>query len=171
MKLSLSEMASVAEVVGAVAIVISLVYVGIQVNDSTRAVRSASANDAAALAQTWYLEVGSDPVASTIILEGLTNPESLSREDMVQYIYMFHSILLALQNSWYLASEGTLDVELRDTVTNTILGIREQPGMALYWSQRRALFKPDFQDYVDELLSTGATDTDMEQLYNPLELR
>ena len=168
MKLKLSEMASVAEVVGAVAIVISLVYVGIQVNDSTRAVMSASANDAAAMAQAWYLEIGRDPVASKIIVDGMTNPESLSREDMVQYIYMMHAIILALQNSWYLASEGALDLELRDTITNAVLGIRDQPGMALYWSQRRALFKPDFQEYVDEWRSTGTTNTDMEQIYKPL---
>lgn len=36
MKLKLSDWASIAEVVGAIAIVISLIYVGVQVNDSTR---------------------------------------------------------------------------------------------------------------------------------------
>ena len=40
------EIANIADVVAAVAVVVSLVYVGIQVNDSTRAVRFAAANDA-----------------------------------------------------------------------------------------------------------------------------
>ena len=46
MKTKLSDLASVAEIVGAFAVVISLLYVGIQVNDSTKAARSAAANDA-----------------------------------------------------------------------------------------------------------------------------
>ena len=46
MKNKLSEMASIAEIIGAFAVVISLIYVGIQVNDSAVAVRSSSANDA-----------------------------------------------------------------------------------------------------------------------------
>jgi len=46
MKSELSDLASLAEIIGAVAIVVSLIYVGIQVNDSNRAIRSAAVNDA-----------------------------------------------------------------------------------------------------------------------------
>jgi len=60
MKLKLSELASIAEIIGAFAVVISLIYVGVQVNDSTGAVRSASANDANVAVQSWYLQTGSD---------------------------------------------------------------------------------------------------------------
>jgi len=46
-------MASIAEIIGAFAVLLSLVYVGVQVNDSASAVRSASANDANAAVQNW----------------------------------------------------------------------------------------------------------------------
>ena len=55
MKLKLAEFASIAEIIGAFAIVISLVYVGVQVNDSASAVRAASANDANVALQSWYM--------------------------------------------------------------------------------------------------------------------
>ena len=55
MKLKLSELASIAEIIGAFAVVISLIYVGVQVNDSAGAARSASANDANSAVQDWYL--------------------------------------------------------------------------------------------------------------------
>ena len=45
-RLKLSEWASVAEFAGAFAVIVSLVYVGHQVNDNTSAIRSAAANDA-----------------------------------------------------------------------------------------------------------------------------
>jgi hypothetical protein len=62
MKLKLSELASMAEVVGAVAVVISLVYVGAQVRDTTRAVRSAAINDANIAMQSWHQMMSSEPV-------------------------------------------------------------------------------------------------------------
>ena len=55
MKFKLSDLASIAEIIGAFAVVISLIYVGVQVNDSAGAVRSASANDANVAVQSWYL--------------------------------------------------------------------------------------------------------------------
>ena len=44
--MKLSELASVAEIIGAFAVVISLIYVGVQVNDRADAVQFASAKDA-----------------------------------------------------------------------------------------------------------------------------
>ncbi len=49
MKLKLSDMSNVADVVSAIAIVISLVYAGLQVSDNTKATRSYTANGATAL--------------------------------------------------------------------------------------------------------------------------
>jgi len=60
MKIKLSDFASIAEIIGAFAVVISLVYVGVQVNDSAGAVRSAAANDANVAVQNWYMQIGSD---------------------------------------------------------------------------------------------------------------
>jgi len=165
MNLKLSEYANIAEVVGAIAIVISLVYVGLQVNDSARATRSASANEAAALSSNWYLQVGGSSENSDIFFNGLRNPDSLSDHDRLRFMYMNQAIMILLQNSWYLASEGSLDLELRDTVTNTVLGVRELPGFLLYWSQRKSLFKPGFQTFVDDLIVSGQTNTSLEQTY------
>ena len=63
MKLKLSELASIAEIIGAFAVVLSLIYVGVQVNDNAGAVRSAAANDANVATQSWYMQIGADQPA------------------------------------------------------------------------------------------------------------
>lgn len=90
MKSKLSDIASIAEIIGSVAIVVSLIYVGVQVNDSTRAVRSANANDISAAIADWYNVVGSNP-----------------------------------QAAYYLSQEGTLDMQIRESLTNNLAGVRE----------------------------------------------
>jgi hypothetical protein len=126
LKLKLKDFASIAEVIGAIAIFISLIYVGIQVNDSTRAVRSATANELAASLSALYIEVGIDPKASQVLMDGFTNPESLSREETVQFVYIMHGLFLQYQAAYYLSQEGTLDEELRESVACFFTGGREE---------------------------------------------
>ena len=113
MKSKLSDLASIAEIIGAFAVVISLIYVGVQVNDSVSAVRSASANDANVAVQNWNLQIGSDSETSRIFYDGLTSEEPLETHDEFQFLMMFHGAFLGFQNSWFIAEEGTIDVELR----------------------------------------------------------
>jgi hypothetical protein len=158
-------MASIAEVIGAVAIVVSLIYVGIQVTDSTRAVRSATASETAAAISSWYAAIGSSQQATQVFLDGITNPESLSREETAQFIYLIHGLMLEYQSAYYLSQERTLDVSLQESLTNTLAGVRTQPGFQMYWGQRRDLFEPSFRTFVDDLIATGKTNTNLERLY------
>jgi hypothetical protein len=151
MKLKLAEFASLAEIIGAFAVVISLIYVGVQVNDSASAVRAASANDANVALQNWYLQVGSDQQTSEVFYDALTSEDALSNQAEFQFLMMLHGAFLAFQNGYLLAEEGTIDSELREAITAAILGVKELPGTKRYWRQRRSYLHPDFADYVDQL--------------------
>ncbi len=152
MKFKLSEFASIAEIIGAFAVVISLIYVGVQVNDSAGAVRSAAANDANVALQNWYLQIGSDRQTSELFYEALTSEEALSDQEEFQFLMMFHGVFLAFQNSYLLAEEGTIDAELREAITAAVLGVKDTPGMRRYWRQRKSYLHSAFANYVDQLL-------------------
>ena len=156
MKLKLSEMANIAEIFGALAVIISLLYVGVQVNDSAKAVRSASVNDANIAVQSWYLEVGSDQQTADIFYRALTSKEALPDAEEFQFMMMFHGVFLSFQNSYLLAEEGTIDVELREALTQAILGVKDTPGMRRYWRQRKSYLHAALADYVDQLLTQEA---------------
>ena len=80
MKLKLSEFANLAEIIGAFAVVVSLIYVGVQVDDSNSAVRSASVNDANVAVQEWYMQIGSDEQTSRLFYKSLMTDEVMSNE-------------------------------------------------------------------------------------------
>ncbi len=152
MKLKLSELANIAEVIGAFAVVVSLIYVGVQVNDSNSAVRSSSVNDANVAVQEWYMQIGSDEQTSRLFYSALMSDEAKSNEDEFQFIMMFHGVFLAFQNSYLMAEEGTIDSELVNGLTGAILTVKDTPGMKRYWRQRRTTLHPRFVRYVDDLL-------------------
>jgi hypothetical protein len=152
MKLKLAEYASIAEIIGAFAVVISLIYVGVQVNDSTSAVRAASANDVNVALQSWYLQIGSDQQTAELFYEALTSEEALSNKEEFQFLMMLHGAFLAFQNSYLLAEEGTIDPELSEDITAALVGIKKLPGMRRYWLRRKSYLHSGFADYVDQLL-------------------
>jgi hypothetical protein len=159
MRLKLSEWASVAEIIGAAAVIISLVYVGYQVNDNTSAIRSAAANDASVAMQSWYLEMGSNGEASDLWFNAMTSPEPLPTHDEFQFMMMMHAVLLGMQNSYLLAQEGTIDTEFREGITTAIVAVKDLPGMMRYWRQRRDFFHSGFAEYIDGLLTREAIET------------
>jgi hypothetical protein len=165
MKSKLTDLASIAEIIGAFAVVMSLIYVGVQVNGSASAVRSASANDANVAVQNWYLQIGSDAQTSKIFYDGLTSEEPLRTHDEYQFLMTFHAAFLGFQNSYLIAAEGNIDVELLDALTGAIVLVKDLPGMKRYWRQRRSTFHAAFATYVDDLLDQD-TSSDMDLYRN-----
>ncbi len=159
MKMKLKQWASFAEIIGALAIVISLVYVGIQVNDSAGAVRSASANDANVALQAFYLQVGADRETSSIMYRGLTSEQALTNEEEYQFLMILHGAFLGFQNSYLLAEEGTIDEELLNSLNTTIANIHRLPGLKRYWRQRRSYLHSGFVEWVDRVSIQDAETT------------
>ena len=157
MKIGLSQLASVAEIVGAAAVVISLLYVGAQVRDSARAVRSAAVNDANAAVQAWYFNLSNNRQVSELYLEGLRSKEPLETGDEFQFMLTAHAAFLAFQNSFLLAREGSLDEDVMGSITAALLPVKDLPGIQRYWRQRRGYFFPGFVDYIDSILESDAT--------------
>ena len=153
MKARLSDLANIAEIVGAIAIVISLLYVGVQVRDSTRAVRSAAVNDANTSIQNWYLTISNNRQVSELWLDGLRSPEALDEDDEYQFHMTMHAAYMGFQNAFLLAQEGSLDEDILASITAALLPTKDLPGMRRYWRQRRGYFYPAFAEYIDTVFS------------------
>lgn len=151
--MSIELLGVIAEIISAIAIIVTLVYLSIQVKDSARASRSAAVTDATTAMQAFYQELGSNPATSKLFLDGLTKPESMSQEMQFQYLMMMHSCFLGFQRSFFLAREGTLDVALRDSIGTAMHAVNHLPGMHLYWRQRKGYFQPEFIEWVESVLA------------------
>ena len=86
MRRSLQDWANLAEIVGSVAIVLSLIFVGLQLSENSKQVRSETAHNVTAGLQSWYNGLGVSAQASAIWRKGMSDPESLSKDEAVQFI-------------------------------------------------------------------------------------
>ena len=140
---------AIGEMIGAGAVIASLVYLAKQIKDSARAARSAAVTDATNAIQALYHELGSNSKYSEHFLKGLTDYDSMPEREQFQWLMMMHSWFIAFQRSFFLSQEGTLDVELRDSIGTAIIAVNHLPGLRRYWEQRKSYFQPEFIQWVE----------------------
>ena len=154
MENKLQKITIVTEIVGALAIVISLIFVGIQFTENTKATKSATAASTVATISSWYTEMGNNQQSSSLFWNFMAAPDSLSSEERFQVIISLHGLFLTFQNSYYLSQQGTLDSHIQASITKAAVGVKDQPGFRLFWKLRRELFFPEFQKHIDEIVDT-----------------
>ena len=154
MEYSLEQIALLVEIIGGVAIIISLFFVGLQLKESAKATRSATAATTVSEITSWYSNLGNCEQGSKVFYNFLTNPESLTSEERYQAIMNVHGIWLLWQNSFYLVKKGTLDKGIHKSLVEIINGVKNSPGFHVFWESCKSIFLKEFQEYVEKILES-----------------
>ena len=137
-KFTLSEWASIAEIIGAVAVVLSLIYVGIQVRENTSEIR---ASNRQALINRSMQAVGNAAGNSELAL-ALSKPAEgvpLSPAELAQYQYFVRGMLYDVQEGFLLHQEGRLDDEYWRTRAAIVLAYLSAPQAREVYERDKAL--------------------------------
>jgi len=102
---------AVGEIVGAIAVVVTLIYLAIQVRRGTSATQAASIQAAAALDHEFLMAVGLDPVTAQLWASYLAAPETLPDDQKMQGHLLMASLLRRLENIRIQNRLGTLSQE------------------------------------------------------------
>ncbi|QBA63970.1 hypothetical protein [Muriicola soli] len=155
MKYSLKKIAIITEIIGGIAIIVSLIFVGFQFRENTIATKSATANSANGMTVDWYTATGNSAQSSQLMWDYLKDPKSIkSTGEIYQATILIHGLILSFQNSYYLTNQGTLDQNVQESLTAAIRAVKEQPGWQEYWQNRKSLFFVEFRDYVDLIMNS-----------------
>jgi hypothetical protein len=109
MKLTLGNLAHLAEIIGAVAIVISLIYVGQELNANTAAVQAASLQSVTNASSVSMLAVVENEDFARIRVQAMRDPAQLSETEQLRWFLYQRQMWLHFQNVWQQWELGTLD--------------------------------------------------------------
>jgi hypothetical protein len=160
--MTLEQWALIAEIVGSVAIVVSLIFVGVQLQANTSATKSATASAASSATCAWYNGMGTTAQARALFFNFMNDPDSVTPQERLQAVLAVHGALMNFQTSFMLANEGTLDSQIKDAILEAVVVVKDKPGFKYYWDQRKGFFYHQFQEYVEELMKVErATSNDI----------
>jgi hypothetical protein len=148
--MSLSDLANIGQVIGAIAVVISLIYVALQIRQNTNAVRSATAQTVHEHFAKWYHLVAADDELARIVANGLRDYGSLSEQQRVRFIATFMAFLSYSQNAFLKWREGLLASPLWLGWELVIMNLVCAPGGQAFWKDRAYMFGDEFRRYIDD---------------------
>lgn len=143
---------ALAELMGALGVIVSIVYLAVQVRQNTKALRLDAAHNVmkASADVGWPLMDAefSDRVGSALAGE---IPQGLGERMSVQA--WFFNTLRIMESAHYQHEHGGLPPEVWKAWEEWWTTWIHMPGMAAYWADRRNAFVPSFQATVDGWLS------------------
>jgi hypothetical protein len=152
---------TVAEVVGAAAVVVSLVYLSVQIRQNTRQVeeqgRAQRFSALGVLFDNWRnfrSSIISDQRVASIWRRGNEDPGQLDADDRVVFDLLMVDLMWGFAANWMVGVDEGLGSYLRDDIADNLL-IYASPGLRSWWqtNPHRNEYPRDFALFVEQLLS------------------
>ena len=151
---------AVAEVVGAAGVIASLLYLGIQIRQSTRTEQARAYQDIFSGFTAQNLEMfGAENI--DLIISGMRDFNSLSGGDRLRFDHLMMGYFNVLEatifsNSAFLLGDGTME--------NWSYALRTRflpyTGVRDWWSEAKLIFAPETRAWVDEQIAATDTESD-----------
>ncbi len=151
--MTLLEWGALGELIGGIAIIASLIYVGRQVKENTTATRSAAAQACADTTNGYVGLINSSPNLSDILHRGATGLDNLQGGEVIQFGAFHDQMFICSESLYYQWNDGVLDDHLWNVYRHAMVDILMQKGSQDWWENRRHWFGTQFAAAVDELCS------------------
>lgn len=146
-----SAVSAVADVLGATAVVASLLYVAAQIRQSTRQSRLSALQDMVNELGSALQAQAQNRELATIVLRGLKDLNELDAVEKVQFLSHISHILRLYEAVYFHRLEGTLDERVWKGFEAAIADVVSYPGMRAVLELRRPHLSQAFGNYLTTL--------------------
>ena len=121
---------AIGELVGALAVVLTLVYLSIQLRQNTHAVRQSTEREIGEEARTWMYKLIENPEIAELYRSGVRG-EKLLRTDVLRFRLLMGNLFGHWNYAYHMKAFATVD-------NSNIAGVLSQPGGAEFWRKTLA---------------------------------
>ncbi len=142
---------AIGEVIGATAVVVSLIYVSLQVRAGLRGLQTTTRDSVFKSLIDWNLTVMGDPRLAWIFQSGSKDFDSLSGEERARYTHLMYGFYKIFENIYLHHVEGIVPSEIWEPNKKMLTVYATQPGGRMYWEARRGAYDPRFIEVLEGL--------------------
>lgn len=143
----------IAEIIGVVAIVFSLLFVGVQLRQNTLATRATSHHAITDAMNQVNQNVIQNEGFTHIWLKGSMDRASLTNEQRTRFDSQLLSYFHVFDTMYYQASVGAGDLGLLESEGPGIASMFARPGVEDWWNANLFGLSQEFRDYIKTLLA------------------
>lgn len=153
--MQIQEWAAIGEIVGAIGIIATLIYLSIQIRQNTKSTEtstiSAFMESYSSATRAW----GASTELARVVRIGNTDFDSLNEDEKFQYFALIGQFFVNFESLFSLFESGVLDPRRWATIKADIAAFVHFSGGRVFWKQTREAWVgyPEFVELVDHLAS------------------
>jgi len=144
---------AVAELLGALGVIASLLYLAVQIRENSRVVQASASQAVADSAQARLLAVAQSPSLASTLAKLAERPAELSPAELLQANYLRTASFKGFENQFFQFRRGLLAEDIWKGYEFFLVANLLAPDVRDWWKRSKAGFDPAFRDHVEALLT------------------
>ena len=149
--MTLAEISQISQTVGSVAVVASLIFVGVQIRQNTKTTRAASHHAVSEALNRLNLLWARNSEVTRIWLLGMSDSCTMTREDQWRFNSMVRAYLHVCETMFTQARLGAGDFGIVMAEESGIKAVFASAGVREWWAENPFGLSPEFRTYVERL--------------------
>jgi hypothetical protein len=152
------QLANLGEIIGGVAVVVSLIYLAIQVRQNTLEQQTENYTRALDRVSALQSQFGTNGELAAMFSRGARNTSVLSPQERIQFTWILYEMFGAFEFMFHASQSGAMPDAVWKRWAITIRFWMGQPGVRTWWQVRPIGFTEEFSAYVESLPKTDPVD-------------
>ena len=151
--MTIQELGSIGEFVAAVATVITLGYIALQIRQNTHAARINAELDIAKQQADWFSRMIAQPDLLRLWDSAAEDSASLSPDDKRRFLWVIAELFIMYEGHYHTYQKGYVSEDAWHTRMAVLRALLTNPVVKEWWDLRMGSLSAGFYDYLDSLRS------------------
>jgi len=156
--MDLQALANIGEILGGVAVIISLLYLAVQVRQGTQAQRTENYARALDRVATMQALLSQDGDLTRLFSRGVIDEASLTAQERIQFTWILYEAFGAFEFMFHASKSDAIPEEVWTRWSVATAWWLTFPGVLAWWKAKPVPFTESFTSFVDSLIKENPTD-------------
>jgi hypothetical protein len=149
---------AVGELAGAGGVIISLLYLGIQIKRQSIENRFAAVHEYVNETNIFFGSAAENKEVAEIWVRGIENFDSLDKVEKARFLADLSRTFRSMEGLLYLYLRGRLDSTMWKGIDHSTRDLCKCAGVKKFWSMRKHWYSDELNDYIDQYIDLGSSD-------------
>jgi hypothetical protein len=143
MQMNWDAIGAIGEIVGAVAVVATLIFLALQIRQNTASVRQQCYNDITVRQQEWFRPLFEDRDVTRMYWQGM-NGEKMEEVDAVRFVALWMVVLRHVEDCFVQYRKGIVERDVWERESRTLAAALSRPSFLQLWKELQQYFLQEF---------------------------
>jgi hypothetical protein len=146
--MNLESLGNIGDFIGGIGVIVTLIYLALQIRQNTIATRADSYQAVVASASDWGREISLNAEICEILERGAQDYNALEGVERIRFNLAMSSYFRNMENLHLKFMTGAVDVSVWSGWANRTLAFMLPPGTQAWWTSNASAFSSDFRAFI-----------------------